>query len=764
MSGLTVFFRRYLMGQDISTDVPTSDTTDDATTWPNESIATTTTTTPTEDDDRNIVAMEIPEQNPTPTSVTNKDDNNSEHEDEDRLLLYQRSISASTQPRTSQRSPGSTFPGPAMTMTNHTTTNTNSVSFKEWRKQQTSYIQEYIAQRLFDTSNSTTRKSSTNDINDNGEDRSTSNHRSDLTQDGDDDDDDDDAVVVESQSQPFIESQVLESQLPETQVGTTSTEAPFPRAALHVSTLTTTTAPTNMTSTVPNVMTDTYYRATHIQELDLYVCSFHSATVLPVTKVWSKRRTLERRRRHKPRQPPPSKKQRTIAPPPSPNVSFEYDGPLAVLYDRVLCMELVQSPKNEDHAGTNQVHPDRRHTDTQLHTLGHVLDHGVAATTITDAAILPHTTPHDIVPHPGNTSRIIPQRTFHNIKLFWYDIYADMIHTIITKAHQYLQHQPPTAIAPHREITATTTATTTTTVTNTTKDVLSSTTVALYLSLQNIPAKCIFPYYDPVPASTVNDETMHRETASGFTIRPDWYDTHHTVPYCICIGGDSAMIVQATSNADENIDKNSNVTMVQESHGGVSQSSSGSSTIDPTTNHMTIPIAFDTDERPNAEPIQIKYYMIPTSNSEEIDDNNNIEPNNDLDQNLPHEIVEYTISTDTKQLQIEIWNRPTDAEQIRTIWEQVRRQRPHLVLTKDRNGHPFRPPIDASTGITDSDDQPIGDEEQNGNVGRPPFNTTTTPTRMSFAELTSPGERLKRRRLINIALDDMQYQLVRLNK
>jgi hypothetical protein len=55
----------------------------------------------------------------------------------------------------------------------------------------------------------------------------------------------------------------------------------------------------------------------------------------------------------------------------------------------------------------------------------------------------------------------------------------------------------------------------------------------------------------------------------------------------------------------------------------------------------------------------------------------------------------------------------------------------------------------------------VYNEHNDEGEGRPLTTTTTTPTRMSLSELTSPSERMKRRRLISIAMDDIQYQLVR---
>jgi hypothetical protein len=154
---------------------------------------------------------------------------------------------------------------------------------------------------------------------------------------------------------------------------------------------------------------------------------------------------------------------------------------------------------------------------------------------------------------------------------------------------------------------------------------------------------------------------------------------------------------------------------------------------------------------------------------------------------MPNKIVEYTLSSSTNPLQMEIWNSPTDMEQIRTIWDQVQQQRPHLVVTKGQNGHinsnttgtivTGRPrnslPINITTIDTEENPTPGMDDNEHqekegrsfmttaANTAATTTTTTTTPTaRMSLSELTSPGERLKRRRLISIAMDDIQYQLV----
>jgi hypothetical protein len=699
MSGLNVFFRRYL-SNDASTDVPVAAASHTGEDILNESNRITDISTNVE------VALKH-QQHPSSILL-----DTNENDDNDQACLYQRSIST----RRASDDLGTSLRTEPVTSTNakNSSKNSNALSYKEWRHQQTLYIQEYVIQRLFDsTTGNASADPSTNDANDNIDGAPSTAARTNNNkqlQDEPEDDDDDDDVVVESQSQQPLESQVFVSQPPEHEMTGTPGE---PTVA-------------NMsTRLVPNVYTDTYYIATRIQELDLYVHTFNAATVLPITKVWSKRTTLDRRRTRR----RPSKKPTVSLPP----WSYQYDGPLAVLYERVLCMELFQSKGKSDKT--------QPHTDTQLHSLGQLLDQGTATTTpaVTAAVELePNMTPHNVP--------IIQKQFCQNMKIFWYDQYADMFHTIITDAYQSMQQ-------PHQRAAATTT---------TAKKDTVAPTVELYLSMQNVPAKCIFPYYDESRSNSRNDD---EDGNHGCTTRPDWYDEYHTVPYCICIGGDSAMIVRATAPNpdDEDPENGDNTRRGEESQGS-------SSTIDPTTtttmdstttNIATCPIAFDVNDQPNAEPIKIKCYMIHhggwnDNNDETIEGHHNA--NDVTDRTIPNEILEYTISTNTKKMQMEVYHNPTDSVQIRNIWEEIQQQRPLLLLSK--NSFKVTQTYDNDDNIvrhqnmnttTDNDDLPLAENE----------NGPSTPARMLLSELTSPRERLKRRRLINTATDDMQYQLVR---
>ena len=694
MSGLTVFFRRYLSDDAV---VPSHPNTGEVIL--NESNRTTDSST-----NAAVLLQQQQLQHPSSNRLDTDDD-------DDQELLYYQSISTrrtSQDERTSLR----TEPVTSTNMTN-SSKNSNAVSYKEWREQQTLSIQEYIAQRLFDSTspnNANAANPSTNDANDNIDGaHSTSTTNNKQAQEEPEDDDDD--AVIESQSQHPLESQAFASPPPEHEMKATPREPTFTNTS---------------TGLVPNAYTDTYYMATNIQELDLYVHAFNASTVLPITKVWSKRTTLERRRvRHR------TSKKSTIS---LPSWSYQYDGPLAVLYNRVVCMELFQFKGNSDKA--------QPHSDSNLHSLGQILDHGSTSTTTPVVTAAANMTQHN-VPLP-------PKQFGPNMKIFWYNEYADLFQTIIADSYQSLQ-------STHR-LTTTTAK----------KDTLFP-TVELYLSLQNVPAKCIFPYYDEGHSSnsTFRRENTDDDGDHGFTTRPDWYDEYHTVPYCICIGGDSAMIVRAT--APNNSNDNARAT------GEESQDSS--CTIDPTTTTMkstttntaTCPIAFDSEDQPNTDPIQIKCYMIHYCGwNDNNDDTNgcNHNANDNTYRTLPNKIVEHTISTTTKKFQMEVYHNPTDVVQIRSIWEEIQLQRPHLLLTKDSNNRQASQMYNFgnignsafcrhnTNTTTDHEDHPLVENENE-------LRRLSTPgRRMSLSELTSPGERLKRRRLNNIATDDIQYQLV----
>ena len=543
---------------------------------------------------------------------------------QDQVSLYEQSISITAAAIIPTTDPKGT----------HRTSTNDEISFKVWRQQQCSYIQDYIAQRLFDTTTATDTTTGTNE---------------EPTQTEEEEDDDDCDREGESQPLDSFASQqpMLESQL----------EGP--------ATSPTTAATTTQSAwrTIPNVRTDTYMMATHIQEVDLHTHTFQPPSPCPIQKVWSKRTTLTRRRRRGHSRSNPTSMS-----------CFQYDGPLAVLYDRVLSMEFFQHPT----------------------TLGPAVSH---------------------------------------MKLFWYDHYADVWDTILTEASQYRIPAP--------RITA---ATATTTTAQADPDDSSGPetprTVEMYLSLQHVPAQCIFPYYDP---------SEEEPTHLGTMIRPDWYDRHHILPYCIGIGGDSAMIVQAPTGTNPE---------------------DSQETVDPTNPVWTCPIAFNRDDRPNSEPMSIQCYVVVVASHGAVPthmDRDSVED----DSALPLMIVEYPIPNATPPpgpLPKNIYRLPTDTETIRTIWAQVQQQRPHVsssssssASTKDRNAiHPYQPAWRRQEPISNpTDDPPPVTTTTTTNHDPPPFTPPAT-TRRTLPSLTlSPGARLKRRRLDNVATDDLQYQLVR---
>jgi hypothetical protein len=160
---------------------------------------------------------------------------------------------------------------------------------------------------------------------------------------------------------------------------------------------------------------------------------------------------------------------------------FQYDGPLATVYASVLSMEVRQTGK--EFAGEDETL--RRHTE-QIHTVSRLLDE----------ASIEHTAANG--PQP------------QHCEIFWYDTYAKAMDSILVDTNECVPSSRNSTMPQ----------------------------VELYLSLENVPAKCIFPYY-----SASNQDKWMRPA--------DWYDSHHTSPYCLCIGGKSSVECQMQNTGNE---------------------------------------------------------------------------------------------------------------------------------------------------------------------------------------------------------------------
>jgi Telomeric single stranded DNA binding POT1/CDC13 len=161
---------------------------------------------------------------------------------------------------------------------------------------------------------------------------------------------------------------------------------------------------------------------------------------------------------------------------------YQYDGPLATVYASVLSMEVHQARK--EFVGEDEAL--RRHTE-QIHTVSRLLDEVSTENTAATGSQQQH------------------------CEIFWYDSYAKAMDTILTDANLCVSASRSSTVS----------------------------LVEVYLSLENIPAKCIFPYH-----STSENEKWMRPT--------DWYDSNHTIPYCLCIGGKSAVECQTQISEEEN--------------------------------------------------------------------------------------------------------------------------------------------------------------------------------------------------------------------
>ena len=157
---------------------------------------------------------------------------------------------------------------------------------------------------------------------------------------------------------------------------------------------------------------------------------------------------------------------------------FQYDGPLVTVYSSVLSLEVHQARK--------EINEELRRRTEQIHTVPRWLDETSAT--------------HE------------PQ----GCHMFFYDAYAKALNSIFNDTST--QH-----VAASRTS--------------------STSQVEVYLSLDNIPAKCIFPYH------STGTERDHR------WMRPaDWFASYRTIPYCLCIGGASAVECQSQDMDDDDED------------------------------------------------------------------------------------------------------------------------------------------------------------------------------------------------------------------
>jgi hypothetical protein len=358
---------------------------------------------------------------------------------------------------------------------------------------------------------------------------------------------------------------------------------------------------------VPNV-SETYFIAAHISEIDLYVQQL-SIPMAKITKVWNIRCPLERRKHMK-------AGDRGVV-----SEQFQEDGPLAIAYPTVLTMEIQQSRKES----CKEL---RRHTE-QIHTVSELWDG------------------QEIPSHDGDGIShgpiIRPVAEF--AKIFWYGTYATAMNTIVHDTQEFLQPLKLPRIK------------------NTLGKLLPG--VELYVSLDNVPAKCIFPIQMVDPVDT-NSNAKVTKTA-------DWYDTYHTIPYCLCIGGESTM--ECKNNVDDTLVSNA-------SEQPFPVNGSNNKENDSSTRANPNRIRFDTniDLDPTTSPLYIHCWAVVlpmVSNTNDVHRRATTAVATDTASTMPPMIIEYQLKMGHKlRKQILEWDSNDLAIQtkMQSVWKTIQKK------------------------------------------------------------------------------------------